>query len=778
MKTRIIQIIFFIPIFLSFQSFAETINKIEFSGLNLSSKSTVMSKLPVKIGDEYNSSTSNKIINSLFDTGYFSDIQVELNNDILSIGLIENPRIKLINIKSNYKKSWSNWLDSSKQKLVLDKASTDELISTYELSAGDIYTKKKLHELVSEIKNQYLAMGYFNTEITESLEIDSQNRIDIELIVSEGKEARIRSMSVSGNSVFGEDELLDQFSIGMKTNSFINYFTNKDRYSELVFEEGMEHISNLYMNSGYLDFKFSGVNKTLSEDKKYLNIEIELDEGIQYKLGTVSFEGELGNQNPDELMKLVSIQKDEIFNWGTIVSDVQKITDVFVDQGYAFADLNPTTENVLDSVNIYFNVSLNKKVYVNRITISGNTRTQDEVIRREISLSEGSLFSRSALNKSVIKLRRLGYFSDVQMKASKVEDMPDKIDLNFAVKETKTGAISLSVSHSNNYGISFGAGIQEKNIFGSGNTFNANLKISESFNKLSLYFEDPYFNTDNHSINYGAFYSKQSDDDVMSNSYTVNSKGLALGYGVPLTEDTRLNAKLEYTKNDLVCSDGFAAPGYEPTQCANNNNDEVIFGLSWNESTLNHYMYPTNGKSNSLSVDVALPLSDYRYVRANASHASYQPLSDNLTLKLTGSLGLISGYSGEEVPFYKRYFGGGSGSVRGFGNKSLGPIYCPTCSPKGSSKGGEISVLGSINIISPASFISNSENMRVSAFVDTGNIFEKTSSMKLGDLRMSTGIAFAYLSPIGAIGAYWSTPILKKAGDDIENFSFSLGTGF
>jgi len=527
------------------------------------------------------------------------------------------------------------------------------------------------------------------------------------------------------------------------------------------------------MNSGYLDFKFSGVNKTLSEDKKYLNIEIELDEGIQYKLGTVSFEGELGNQNPDELMKLVSIQKDEIFNWGTIVSDVQKITDVFVDQGYAFADLNPTTENVLDSVNIYFNVSLNKKVYVNRITISGNTRTQDEVIRREISLSEGSLFSRSALNKSVIKLRRLGYFSDVQMEASKVEGMPDKIDLNFAVKETKTGTISFSVSHSNNYGISIGAGIQEKNIFGSGNTFNANVKISESFNKLSVYFEDPYFNNDNHSISYGAFYSKQSDDDVMSDSYTVNSKGLNLGYGVPLTENTRLNAKLEYTNNDLVCSSGFAASGYEPTQCANNSNDEVVFGLSWNESTLNHYMYPTDGKSNALSFDVALPLSDYRYFKASANHASYQPLSDNLTLKLTGNLGLISGYSGKEAPFFKRYFGGGSGSVRGFGNRSLGPTY-----PNSATKGGELSVLGSVNIISPASFMTNNENMRVSAFVDVGNIFEKSSNMKLGDLRMSAGIAFAYLSPIGAIGAYWSTPILKKAGDDIENFSFSLGTGF
>ena len=773
MKNRIIQIIFFTSIFITFQSFAETINKIEFSGLNLSPKSTVMSKLPVKIGDEYNSTTSNKIISSLFDTGYFSDIQVELNNDILLITLIENPHIKLINIKADYKKSWSNWLENSNQTLALDKDNFDELIRNYELSAGNIYTKKKLYKLVSEIRNQYLAIGYLNIEIAENLEIDSQNRINIELIISQGKEARIGSMSILGNKVFEDKELLDQFSIGMKTNSFINYFTNKDRYSELAFDEGLQSISNHYMNSGYLDFNFTSVSKALSEDKEYINIEIELEEGIQYKLGAVSFKGELGNQKTDELMQLISIQEGEIFNWGAIVNDVQKITDVFVDQGYAFANINPTTEDVLDSVNIYFNISLNKKVYVNRIVISGNTRTQDEVIRREISLSEGSLFSRSELNKSVIKLRSLGYFSDVQMEASKVEGMPDKIDLNFAVKETKTGTISFSVSHSNNYGISIGAGIQEKNIFGSGNTFNANVKISESYNKLSVYYEDPYFNNDNHSISYGAFYSKQSDDDVMSDSYTVNSKGFNLGYGVPLTENTRLNAKLEYTNNDLVCSSGFAASGYEPTQCASNSNDEVVFGLSWNESTLNHYMYPTDGKSNALSFDVALPLSDYRYFKASANHASYQPLSGNLTLKLTGNLGLISGYSGKEAPFFKRYFGGGSGSVRGFGNRSLGPTY-----PNSASKGGELSVLGGVNIISPASFMTNNENMRVSAFVDVGNIFEKSSNMKLGDLRMSAGIAFAYLSPIGAIGAYWSTPILKKAGDDIENFSFSLGTGF
>ncbi len=773
MKRIIIQITLLISLFISFQSFAQTINQIEFTGLQVIPKSTVINKLPVKIGDDYSSDASNKIISSLFNTGFFSDIQVEISNDILLIALIENPRIKLINIKSDYKKTWSNWLDNSNQKLAFDKANIKELINKHELSDGDIYTKKKLHELVLEIKNQYLAMGYFNIEIKENLEIDSQNRIDIELIVSQGKRVRIESMSISGNSIFNDEELLDQFSIGIKENSFINYFTNKDRYTEIAFDKGMKSISNLYMNSGYLDFKFVSVNKSLSEDKEYINIEIELEEGIQYKLGAVSFKGELGNQKPEDLLQLVSIQEGEIFNWEAIVNDVQKITDVFVNQGYAFANINPTTEDVLDRVNIYFNISLNKKVYVNRITISGNTRTQDEVIRREISLTEGSLFSRSLLNKSVVKLRRLGYFSDVQMDASKVEGMPDKIDLNFVVQETKTGTISFSVSHSNNYGISFGSGIQEKNIFGSGNTLNANLKLAESFKKLNIYFENPYFNKDNHSISYGVFYSKQSDDDVMANSYTVNSKGITLGYGVPLTEDTRLNAKLKYADNDLVCSSGFSASGYESTQCANKNNNEVVFGLSWNESTLNDYMYPTDGRSNALSVDAALPLSDYRYVNINVNHTSYQALNENLTLKLTGDLGLISGYSGKEVPFYKRYFAGGSGSVRGFGNRSLGPTY-----PNSTAKGGELSVLGSVNVIAPASFIDDNENMRVSAFVDTGNIFEKSSSMKLGDLRMSAGIAFAYLSPIGSIGAYWSTPILKKTGDDIENFSFSLGTGF
>ena len=359
------------------------------------------------------------------------------------------------------------------------------------------------------------------------------------------------------------------------------------------------------------------------------------------------------------------------------------------------------------------------------------------------------------------------------MSASEVEGMPDKINLSFVVEETKTGTLSFSVSHSNNYGISLGAGIKEKNIFGSGNTLNAELKLSESFNKLSFYFEDPYFNNENHSISYGAFMSEIKDDDVMKDSYEISTKGLNLGYGIPLTENTRLNTKIEYAKNDITCGSEFSATGYEPNQCATSSNDEVKLSFNWSENTLNDYMYPTEGKNNALRLGIALPLGDYRYFNINASHRSYRPFSNDLTLKLTADLGLGKGYSGNDLPFFKRYFGGGSGSVRGFGDKTLGPLY-----PNNKAKGGELSILGSANLIAPAYFIDDNDNMRMSAFIDAGNIYETTSNIELGDLRISAGIGFAYLSPIGAIGMYWSTPILKKSGDIIENFGFSLGTGF
>ena len=532
-------------------------------------------------------------------------------------------------------------------------------------------------------------------------------------------------------------------------------------------------MTQTYFDTGYLDFKVLEVKSNLNENKEKLSINIEVSEGIQYKLGDVSFEGELGNISLSKLNDTVSMSKGDIFNRNLIITDIQSLTDLYADQGYAFVDVNPITSDFLDSVDINFDISLNKKTYLNRITITGNTRTQDEVIRREIGVSEGGLYSRSILKKSLLNLRRLGYFSDVQISTSEVEGMADKIDINFNVEETQTGSVSFSMSHSNNYGVAFGAGIQEKNIFGSGNTLNADLKIAKSFNKVSFYFMNPNFNDEVHSVSIGAFRSEIDNDDVAANSYEIDSTGVTFGYGLPLSDDTRINANLEYSKNDIKCSALFAGTGYESSQCASTSSDEFKANVSWSKNTLNNYMYPTEGVNNSLNLGVSLPLGDYRYFNISADHKSYAPINSTTTLKLTGNLNLSKGYSGKELPFYKRHFGGGAGSIRGFGNKTLGPLY-----PNGKAKGGEISVLGSANLITPAFFFDDNEKMRMSVFIDAGNIYEKSSNIKLGDIRMSAGFGFAFLSPIGAIGAFISTPVLKKAGDITEDFGLSIGTGF
>jgi outer membrane protein insertion porin family len=771
MKNKFIQFSALLFLFFTTQAYSNPIDKINFIGLNNTSESTLLEILPFKIGQNFSPYASDQIIESLFKTGLFENIRIIKNKNTLNVSLKENPNIKYFEINLNTGSGFSKWLKS--EKMLITSENLNKLQADNQLSIGNIYTKRKLNDFVSLLESKYSDSGFYNIQISQNVLIDDQNRAGIELDISQGERAKIDSFTITGSNKFTEKDLLKLFEIGEADIALLNYFTNKDDFTESGLERGIDVMTNTYFNAGYLDFKILNIDSSLDDIKEKLSISIQISEGIQYKLGKISFNGELGNINLTDLNSAISLNEGDIFNRNSVIQNIQTLTDLYADQGYAFVEINPITSEFLDSVNINFVVSLNKKAYINRITISGNTRTQDEVIRREIGISEGGLYSRSLLRKSLLKLRRLGYFSDVQVSTFNVEDIPDKIDINFTVEETQTGSVSFSMSHSNNYGISFGAGISEKNIFGSGNTLNADLKISESFNKISFYFMNPNFNDEGHSISLGAFKSEINDDDVAKNSYEIDSTGFSFGYGVPLNDDTRINTNVEYSKNDIKCSALFSGSGYESSQCATKSNDEFKANVNWSQNTLNNFLYPTEGVNNSLNAGVSLPLGDYRYFNISADHTSYTPINNTTTLKLIGNLNLSKGYSGKELPFFKRHFGGGSGSVRGFGNKSLGPLY-----PNGRAKGGELSILGSANLITPAFFFDDNEKMRMSAFVDAGNIYEKSSNIKPGDIRMSTGFAFAYLSPIGAIGAYISTPIIKKSGDSIESFGFSLGSGF
>ncbi len=762
MKKSLLKLLISASIVSSSIALAEPIKSIEILGLNSISRGTVLSYLPVETGDDYNNQVSGQIIRDLYKTNFFKDIEVSQQGNILKINLQENPHIKHVDVL--------NYSDK-----VVDEERLTQILKNMDLSQGKIFNKRQLDKLIDQLEASYISKGYYGIKISKKIETDAQNRVGIELDVYEGEVARINTMKISGGKVHDEDDLLDLFEIGEADFLIMNYFTEKDHYSKVALDAGIEAMKSLYINAGYLDFKVIKIATELSDNKENIDIDIQISEGAQYKVGGISFTGDLLNQSIEALNELLTINSGDTFERKKVIESIQAITDVFADQGYAFAKINPiTTENKESHViDLTIDVALNKKVYINRITIVGNTRTQDEVIRREIGINEGGLYSNTELDKSIKKIKRLGFFSDVKMEVSKLKDFNDKINLHFSVEETKTGTFSIGLSHSNSSGASFNMGVKENNFLGTGNTLNAAFSNSEAVQEMSFYFSDPYFTEDGHSISYGIFTKSLDGTELDVASYKIDENGFRLGYGIPITKETRIGADVRVSSRDITCGTTMLST-YEPTQCASNDKTEVKTNLNWSNNTLDNFNYPTEGSKNNLSFDLTLPIADFQYYKLDASHKSYYPLGNDLTWKVNGSLGLAQGYGDKELPFFKRYYGGGSSSVRGFDFNSLGATYTNTTI----AKGGELSLLAGTSVISPMKFINDSKNMRMSAFIDAGSVEEKASNLSFDEIRMSAGVAFSWLTPVGPLGIYAAKPLVEKATDQTKTIEFTLGTSF
>ncbi len=751
---------FFTATFTPLTLVAANIKSIEISGLDVISRGTVLSYLPVEVGDEYNQEISAKIIRVLYKTQFFKDIEVTQHDQVLKINVQENPHIKYIELL--------NYTDK-----VLVKDRIDEILQVMGLTQGRIFNKKLLNELITELQAAYIAKGYYSAKITETVEVDAQNRVGIELDIYEGKVARIDTFKITGNKIYDEDELLDLFKIGEPDFFIVNYFTEKDHYSKIELDAGIEAMRSFYINAGYLDFKVIKTNTELADDKEKITVDIQINEGQQYKISNIRFTGDLLNQAPEELKSLFALNTGDIFKRKQVVKGIRAVSNLFANKGYAFAKIDPITkeDSKNHTIELNVNVSLNQKVYINRITIDGNTRTQDHVIRREINIAEGGLYSASELNESIKKIRRLGFFSDVKMEVSQVNNSQDKINVNFTVEETKTGQFSIGFSQSNEVGIAFNLGIQENNFLGTGNVLNANIVNSEAVQEASFFFSDPYFTDDKHSISYGIFTKSIDGEELDVSSYQIDENGVSVGYGIPVSENTRINTEIAILTRDVNCGTIFATNN-EPQQCADEDDLEVRLGVNWSNNTLNNFNFATEGQQNKIRFRLASPLGDFRYYKIDASHKSYYPINQELTFNLKGDIGIGSGYGGKRLPFFERYYGGGSSSVRGFDFNSLGDTYSD-----GNAIGGGLSLLASTSIISTLDFVGKkADNMRVSAFIDAGSISTKLSSFD--DIRSATGVAFNWLTPVGPIGIYAAIPLLKNSGDSTKNIDFTIGTSF
>ncbi len=739
--------------------YAQVIKSIEITGLDAVTRGTVLSYLPIEVDDVIQPNTSNNIISALYKSDLFSDISVNIDNGIIKIQVREKPHIYNINI-SGY---------SGK---VIEEESLNVILTSVRLTRGEIFSQQTLNKLVSELKKSYIESGYYLANIKVDTSVDNNNRVNINIEIDEGDIVRIRSMQIVGNKDYEEDDLLDEFEIGEPDFFLINYFTKKDHYSKAKLNLGLKKITTFYKDSGYIDFNINKVLTPLSADKKFVDIKIEIFEGQPYRFGKVRFLGDFLGEDTTDIKDSITFKSGQIYSQKALVESAQNIADKYTKQGYAFVDITPIIEEnpASKTVDIGIPLRLSHRVYVNRILIRGNFITQDEVVRRELVQTEGSVYSSEAVQKSLTNLRRLGYFSKVDIQIERLVNK-DKVNLIFSVEEVKTGNFTIGLSYSDSLGLSYNLGIQERNFLGTGNTLNVHLIQGNAVEDYGFNFVNPHFNNQGHSINYGIRYREVDADELDISDYSINTTSVHFGYGLPVSEDSNVNATVYFADHDLICTASFTILEQPLLEDQCGDSSEYRISLSWIQNTLNRFRFPSDGSNITVSGDFAI--GDFQYIKADIKYDYYQQLSKDLVLKLTNKFGIGKGINDKDLPFFRRYFAGGENLVRGYSFNTLGEIYSD-----GNAKGGEVLTLARAAVITKVPFIRDSSAMRISGFFDIGNIYDSLSDFEVGDLRASVGIGFEWVTLLGPISLSYAIPVNDKSGDSIDNFTFSLGKTF
>ena len=753
----------FLAFFLSFFCLitnAQKITSIEINGLNSISRGTVLNYLPIEAGDDIEAQTIINIKKSLEETRFFKEINLNFEKDILKISLIENPIITYFDIKG------------FKEDEVLNEEIVLKIKQNFSLDTGKIFLQSNLDKLINQLESLYRSKGFYETKISSSSTIDKSNRVSLKIDINEGNRAKIKKFTVTGNVFFDDEEILDKFEIGEPDNWLINWFTEKDYYSSQEFDSGLNKLSNEYLNNGFLDIKIS---KQVKYDKfnSSINIELFLSEGSQYLTKEIRFTDSDDRQSK-KLRSLIDLKDNEYLDRKKLIIAVNKIARYFQDLGYTYAQIKSDIKKI-NSNELLVNIEIDKnlKTYIERIEISGNNRTQDDVIRRKLKLVEGQIYSKTDLDKSIQNIKRLGYFSDVTYELLQGINNKDKVTLAIRVTEQKTGEINIGLSHSNSTGAAITAGISQNNILGTGNTLNAALSNSDAVKETSFYFKDPHFNSSGHSVSYGLFDKSINAANLDASEYTIGESGLIFGYGIPLSDYSNIFAESRISSINLTC--GASLQIYESTECNSNDKLDSKISLTYSSDSLNDFYFPTDGTKALISSSVTFPgLSDFKYFQIESSYKNYSRIFEDKTLKLGSRLNLASGYGGDSLPFFKRYYEGGASSIRGFDFNSLGSKY-----PNGKPKGGELSFVSTVAIGSSLDFMGlDNPNMKGSVFIDAGTISDKYNDLGFSNIRSSTGVQFSWLTPIGPLGFNFATPIIQKSNDSKKTFSFELGSKF
>ncbi len=737
------------------------VKDIRIEGLRRISAGTVFNYLPVKVGDVFDDSRSADAVRALFKTGFFSDVQLERNDDVLVVKLSERQSIASVTITGNKDVKSETLLDALKQ---------------IGLAEGRVFDRSSLDRVEQELRRQYFSLGKYGVGVESKVTSLENNRVGIAIDIDEGKTAKIREINIVGNKAFPERQLLKQFKLTAPT--LVSFFTKTDQYSKQKLSSDLEALRSFYLDRGYVNFNIDSTQVSITPDKKEIYITINATEGEPYTIGDVKLAGEFIVPQ-EQLLPLVTVHRGQVFSRREVTQAGTNIQDRLGDDGYAFANVNavPEINKEAKTVAITYFVDPGKRTYVRRINFAGNTKTRDEVLRREMRQMEGAWVSTAKVKRSKTRLERLSYFEEVNVETPAVSGITDQVDVNFNVKERPSGNLLLGVGFSQTQGIIFNTSITQDNFLGSGKRVNFVFNNSDINRRYALGYTDPFFTVDGVSMGFNLSY--QETNAGQANITRFNSQNAVAGvqFGIPISEVNFFNMglSLERTKitniNSSLTSD-------EVRQFIAKNGDaynNIRLDTSFTYDTRNKGVLPDRGALHRFGAEVALPGGTLQYYKIDYRTQWYYPLSERFTLMLKGQFGYGDGYLGtDQLPFFENFYLGGPRSIRGYQENTLGRR-----DSTGRPFGGNLRLVGNAEVILPIPFLEDLKSVRISAFADAGNVYDtQRDDIVLGEMRYSAGLAGMWVSPFGLLSVSVAQTFNEKTGDQTQPFQFTFGTSF
>lgn len=814
-------------------------------------ETTARSLLPVKVGDTYTEQTGEEIIRALYASGFYENVLLEQNGNMLIITVKERPIISDItvtgakvlqndnilkqmsgvrgSVSGNDEDVVSNNRDlanggnpnqqSYDSKMSNFDRSSDEntanAIATTGLAKGDFFSQEALIRALRALDAAYKEQGKNNVKITPEVQELARNRVAITIKVEEGKTTKVKKIEFEGNEAFSDRRLLRQ--IGLTKGNAFSWFTKSNVFSWEKFNRDKERLENFYRERGYFDFKvdFEDVERQLSDNKERETLVIRVHEGNRYYWGNMSVVGDSKEVPQEKLAKRLSkLKPGKLSDYTRLQTALADIRDDLQSAGYAHAQVNAEAtrreENGKHIIDIAAQISSGNRIAVREISISGNNKTRDEVIRRELRQMEGATYDQSKIRRSAERLRQLGYFEDVQIDTRTVPENEQQMDLDVKVTERSTGSLNASAGWSQDDGLVLAGSVSQDNLFGTGKSAAVSISRSKVRQAANVSFTDPYFTKDGVSMTYSVFGSNYAPYKLENNSrnYRMTRYGGSATMGIPITEYDRINVGLgvEHMGLRLMGDENYAPYRYRRYVAEHGKNNWIYKGmLSWYRNTTDDSYWPTKGYQSNLTGEVALPGSGLQYYQLGGQHTWYLPLSKNFTLMLNAQGGYTGVYGKtKEIPFMYTQSGGGLGSVRGYESGSLGPkVYerYQDGSTSTESYGGQYAVNANAELLFPFPGIKNSRSVRLSVFADAGSVWDGKTynsdpysvnnpngsngyykkdhrSSFSNELRYSAGAALTWISPMGPIKISYAVPLKKKDNDLIQRFQFQLGTVF